>query len=224
MSTFVLKLTAIIAMVIDHVAAVFIPYNSWLYLPCRLIGRIAFPIFAFLLVEGFYHTRNIRKYLTRLGVFALISELPFDLAFYNFQFAGHGGSIKADFPNMFSDSQLYDTVISRFMKHQNIFFTLFIGLLAIWLISIADKKFSNNMLYLNIVSAVITIGLSIVAEILNTDYRFMGVLLIVAFYLFRGKKLMMVISLLLLSGSYIQAFSVLAILPIAFYNGKRVKA
>ena len=96
--------------------------------------------------------------------------------------------------------------------------------MAIWLISIADKKFSNNMLYLNIVSAVITIGLSIVAEILNTDYRFMGVLLIVAFYLFRGKKLMMVISLLLLSGSYIQAFSVLAILPIAFYNGKRVKA
>ena len=120
MSTFALKLIAIITMAIDHVTAVFIPNNTEVYLVGRLIGRLAFPIFAFLLVEGFFHTSNIKKYLTRLGIFALISELPFDLAFYNSKFARYGGNVKTDFPNMFKDPQLFDRVIRRFMDHQNI--------------------------------------------------------------------------------------------------------
>lgn len=106
-----LKIIAIVAMFIDHLAASFLQnmymsmlpadINSWnqaqittwayehpgiqifniVIFIMRLIGRFGFPIFAFLLVEGFIHTRNAKKYALRLGIFALISEIPFDLAF-----------------------------------------------------------------------------------------------------------------------------------------------
>ena len=92
-----LKILACITMLIDHIGAVFYPEVFLL----RMIGRIAFPIFAFLLVEGFIHTHNVKKYLTRLGLFAFISEVPFDLAFHN--------------------QWLY-------LNSQNVFFTLFLGL------------------------------------------------------------------------------------------------
>lgn len=71
-----LKVTAIVTMVIDHTGAVLFP--DVLYL--RLIGRISFPIFTWLIVMGFTHTSNLKKYLLRMGVFAVISEIPFDLA------------------------------------------------------------------------------------------------------------------------------------------------
>ena len=222
MSTFALKLVAIITMLIDHVTAVLVPSDSEIYIVGRVIGRLAFPIFIFLLVEGFYNTRNVKKYLTRLGIFAFISELPFDLAFYN-SFLD-GVSIKADLSNMFKDANLFDVVVGRFMKHQNIFFTLFIGLLAIWIMSEVEKKYSKNMFYVNIINALITIGFSIIAALLRTDYGFTGVLLIVAFYLFRGSKPLLVIALLILSGNIVQAFSALSIIPIAFYNGKKGKS
>lgn len=95
-SGFTLKWIAIITMIIDHVGAVLYPQ----YLILRMIGRIAFPIFCFLLVEGAVHTHNIRRYEGRLLGFALISELPFDLVFY--------GGVS--------------------LEHQNVFFTLLIGL------------------------------------------------------------------------------------------------
>ena len=81
----------------------------------RQIGRFGFPLFAFLLVEGFQHTRSVKKYALNLAVFALISEVPFNLGFF-------GGR-----------------VINP--KHQNIFFTLLCGLICIALIdALAEKR------------------------------------------------------------------------------------
>lgn len=224
MSTFALKIIAIITMAIDHATVVFIPSNSWLFIAGRLIGRLTFPIFVFLLVEGFYHTSDIKKYLTRLGVFALISEIPFDLAFYSSRFSSLGGDIKADLPKMFADGQMFDLVISRFMMYQNIFFTLFLGLLAIWLMSKVEMKYKSKYLYVNILNGLITLGFSFTAAILRTDYGFLGILIIVAFYLFRGSKPLLGIAMLILSDNIVQAFSILALVPIMFYNGKKGKS
>lgn len=100
-----LKLIALASMFIDHIGAVILLYvgdywgelrflgplggHGWsaglyrLYLGCRIVGRLAFPIFCFLLTEGFIHTHDRRKYCLRMVVFALIAEIPFDLAVSN---------------------------------------------------------------------------------------------------------------------------------------------
>ncbi len=106
---FVLKLIAIITMLIDHVGAVLYP-NDMLF---RYIGRIAFPIFVFLLVEGAVHTRNIRKYELRMLIFALASEVCFDLAFFNTWF---------------------------YFSYQNVFFTLLLGVIMLDFIQHANNK------------------------------------------------------------------------------------
>ena len=97
LNNFTLKMIAILAMAIDHIGAVLFPqYDIF-----RIVGRIAFPIFAFTLVEGFMHTKDIKKYMLRLGVLALISEVPFDLVFF-------GTPLE--------------------FGHQNVFFTMFLGI------------------------------------------------------------------------------------------------
>ena len=103
-----LKIIAVVTMLIDHIGGIILAryimasgymdvaasgdinvINAWLtenstlftgYTIMRYIGRIAFPIYCFLLVEGFQRTGNVKKYAMRLGAFALISEVPFDLA------------------------------------------------------------------------------------------------------------------------------------------------
>ena len=106
-----LKWIAIVTMLIDHTGAVVIEQGAlewagwyWVDFALRVIGRFAFPIFAFLLVQGFLHTRSVPRYLARLTAFALISELPFDLA---------------------TGDCWYDP------GHQNVFFTLATGLVTL---------------------------------------------------------------------------------------------
>ncbi len=83
-----LKNIALISMVIDHIGAIIVyPLTAnnellfWAYILMRIIGRLSFPIFAFLLAEGFKHTGNFKKYLSRILIFAAISEIPYNLAF-----------------------------------------------------------------------------------------------------------------------------------------------
>lgn len=100
-NSFQLKCIAIVTMMIDHIGAVLLPQ----YMIFRYIGRISFPIFCFLLAEGVCHTRNIEKYILRLGIFAIVSEIPYDLAFRN--------------------------VYLEFSR-QNVFFTLCIGVIMMY--------------------------------------------------------------------------------------------
>lgn len=101
---FHLKLTALICMIIDHIAYV-IPLEWLPYSVLRAIGRIAFPLYAFLVAEGCRHTSNRERYLLRLGLLALISEIPFDLTF-------NGGNIS-------------------FFSVTNVFYTLFFSVASI---------------------------------------------------------------------------------------------
>ena len=102
MSAFVLKIIAIITMFIDHVGYL---VNDGKLSYFNYIGRIAFPIFAFQISEGYIHTKNLKKYFLRLFLFALISQIPF---------------------------MLFDRIITNEIN-LNIFFTLFLGLATIFI-------------------------------------------------------------------------------------------
>ena len=189
MNTTNLKIIALLTMIIDHVGAIFFSFEP----NFRIIGRIAFPIYCFLLVEGYFHTRDVKKYSIRLLIFALVSELPFDYAFF-----GRLNNL-----------------------HQNIFFTLFLGLMAVHL---TEKYFIKKPLYalVGIISAIF------LSEYLHTDYGILGILYILTFYglskvegLAKILLMLLFISILntLLSGG-LQFYSILAIPFIAAYNGK----
>lgn len=79
MTSFMLKLIALISMIIDHTGHVFYP-NSKIF---GYLGRLAFPLFAFQIVEGYYHTKNINRYVIRLFLLAIISQYPFHMVFNN---------------------------------------------------------------------------------------------------------------------------------------------
>jgi len=86
MKSSALKWIAIISMIIDHYAVALYAssasYSYGVYRVLRAIGRVAFPIYCFLLVEGFFHTHDVKKYIGRCFLFALLSEIPFDMALY----------------------------------------------------------------------------------------------------------------------------------------------
>jgi hypothetical protein len=95
-----------------------------------------------------------------------------------------------------------------------------------------ENRFKKEILLSNLFEALITLGLSFAAAFLRTDYGFAGVLLIVAFYLFRGSKVLLTICLLFIIGTFfrdssgnitIEILAMLAMIPIAFYNGKKGK-
>lgn len=196
-----IKMIAIISMLIDHIGAVVVERMLYfpqygdglrtLYMVLRSIGRLGFPIFCFLLVEGFMHTRSVWKYALRLGVFALLSEVPFDLAF--------------------SGSWMYS-------KYQNVFVTLLIGLLVMIFMDRIGKRKWPAVLKAPLQLGVIIAGMY-AAELLRTDYAALGVMCIVTIFLFRKNRLAQAIAGAVVFLWEIPAS--LAFLPVAAYNGKR---
>lgn len=166
------------------------------YVILRCIGRIAFPIFCFLLVEGFLHTKNVGKYAFRLLLFAFISEVPFDLAFQKQAF---------------------------YWEYQNVYFTLFLGLMVILLLHSIETKFPTQWFPRMILSLLaISLGTSF-AELLHTDYGLTGVLVITAMYLFRNHHISEMVSgcLILSAMSSLEIVSIVNIPLISRYNGER---
>ncbi len=205
-----LKLIGVMAMLADHIGAVIIQSgilhardplmygmiiatpegHRWMLIGrvCRFAGRLAFPIFAYLLVEGFAHTRSRLRYALSLGILAFVSEVPFDLAVYN---------------NVFHPA------------YQNVVFTLFIGLLVLWIVD----YFDNLPVQLVLIAA--GCGLS---WVLKSDYNVLGVLLIAGLYMFRRNdtaQLVCGVALSALESVGYFCISALAYVPIVLYNGRR---
>lgn len=182
MTGFQLKLLAMLAMTADHIGAVFFPEIPLL----RWIGRLAMPVLCFFIGEGLRHTRSPRRYLLRLTGFALLSELPFDLAFY--------GGIE--------------------WGHQNVYFTLALGLLALW--AIQSRGMEGWLLALTAALA---------AELLGCDYGMYGVLLILLLDRFHRARSEQLAAAALLNlaffGQQTQTLSLIALPLLWLYNGKR---
>lgn len=202
-----LKMIAIVTMFIDHTAAVILERMLYMqgftsqttytvYWIMRLIGRLGFPIFCFLLIEGFCHTRNVKKYAWRLFLFALLSEIPFDLGFIG---------------RMFDE------------QYQNVFFTLFIGLIVLIGFRFVEEKMKQSRVLSAVFDFLILAAGMYAADWLMTDYGGMGVLTIAAMYLFRKNKVLEagIGCGVLTAMSLNEVTSFLVLLPIKRYNGRR---
>ena len=122
LSGFDLKCIAVFSMLTDHIGAILCPSQVWM----RYVGRLAFPIFGFLIVEGFFHTRDLKKYMGRLFLFALISEIPSDLARYH-------------------------TLVYK--DTQNIFFTLLLALICICILQTMQEHMMLTIGLLAVIGA-----------------------------------------------------------------------
>lgn len=211
-----LKWIAIVTMLIDHIGASILTkqllymgenpqdfggvtsqfieqYNNLYYImrATRTIGRVAFPIFCFLLVEGFLRTKNLKKYLFRMALFALLSEIPFDLVF---------------------------AATPVYWGYQNVMITLLIGMLAMYGCQIIEEKIPDKVGQFVACCACFAIG-AVVAELLKVDYGAKGILPIMVLYLLRHFKLYQMIGGALSFVWELPA--PLSFLFISCYNGKR---
>ena len=165
-SAFGLHLLAMGLMLCDHLWATVLPVDilTWL-------GRISFPIFAFMLVEGYFHTRSVRRYGLRLLALALLSEIPFNL-FY-------GG--RWFYP-----------------LHQNVIWTLLLSLLCIHLIETVRCQGKPWKTVL-VATAVAVVGFAL-GFLTMIDYYGYGVLMALIFYAFRGRRWYCLMGQILLLG------------------------
>ena len=205
-----LHILAMLLMLCDHAWATVIPGQEWL----TAVGRLAFPLFAFMLAEGFRRTRNVKRYALRLLALALLSEIPFDLMY--------GGTVFYPF-------------------HQNVIWTFLIALLCMWAISAVRRR---GKMSLTILICLITAAVGYLAgRLLMTDYGGEGVLTVLLFYLLPGdtwqQKLCQVLGMIglncILLASLVfpvslwghilelpeQGLALLALIPIWLYNGKQ---
>ena len=204
LSASALKALAMACMLLDHMWATVIPGNTWM----TWVGRLTFPLYAFLIAEGFFHTADRRRYALRLLGLALLSEIPFDLIQFSTPF---------------------------FPFHQNTVFTLLLGL---WAISGLDRARQEPTPRRIILGLLTLAAACLLGGVGFVDYGVMGVLTVVLFYLLRDFPLarlaqlaaMVLLNIVFFKGQTIpllgfdfptQGFAVLALVPIWLYNGKK---
>ena len=151
----VLHIIAMTLMLMDHLWATLLPAREWL----TCAGRVAFPIFAFMAVEGYFHTRSFKKYILRMLLFAVLSEIPFDL--------------------MYGGTWFYPV-------HQNVLWTFLLSLLGVWLMEQLRKK-GKTWMYLLVCVLVVPAGL-VLGTLCMVDYYGVGVLTVFVFYFLHGRK------------------------------------
>ena len=151
----VLHIIAMTLMLMDHLWATLLPAKEWL----TCAGRVAFPIFAFMAVEGYFHTRSFKKYILRMLLFAVLSEIPFDL--------------------MYGGTWFYPV-------HQNVLWTFLLSLLGVWLMEQVRKK-GKTWMYLLVCVLVVLAGL-VLGTLCMVDYYGAGVLTVFVFYFLHGRK------------------------------------
>lgn len=151
----VLHIIAMTLMLMDHLWATLLPAKEWL----TCAGRVAFPIFAFMAVEGYFHTRSFKKCILRMLLFAVLSEIPFDL--------------------MYGGTWFYPV-------HQNVLWTFLLSLLGVWLMEQVRKK-GKTWMYLLVCVLVVLAGL-VLGTLCMVDYYGAGVLTVFVFYFLHGRK------------------------------------
>ena len=151
----VLHIIAMTLMLMDHLWATLLPAREWL----TCAGRVAFPIFAFMAVEGYFHTRSFKKYILRMLLFAVLSEIPFDL--------------------MYGGTWFYPV-------HQNVLWTFLLSLLGVWLMEQVRKK-GKTWMYLLVCVLVVPAGL-VLGTLCMVDYYGVGGLTVFVFYFLHGRK------------------------------------
>ncbi len=209
-----LKLIAVISMLCDHAAIRLLAYGwipallaagenektaslSQIFWILRSVGRVAFPIYAFLLTEGFCHTKNRKRYALRLGLFALLSEVPFDLLVYG---------------------KLWDP------QMQNVFFTLFLGVLMLTAVDWIGKNTDVAMVQYR--QFAVIAGCAFFAWLLRTDYDAAGIMLIALLFWFRPEPKVACLAGFVLMAAAEARLIYLPGLAVSFflirsYNGKR---
>ncbi|MDE5700117.1 MAG: conjugal transfer protein TraX [Lachnospiraceae bacterium] len=205
-----LHILAMVLMLCDHSWAMLFPSAEWL----TCVGRIAYPIFAFMIVEGFFHTHNLRRYLLRLLIWALVSEIPFDLMYASTPF---------------------------FPYHQNVLWTFLLSLLIISLIERCRLRLKPVLTVL--ISAGLAAAGFLIGYMTMVDYYGIGVLTVLTFYAFRKRTwtnrllqflCLYVLNVKLLGGYYYeisvfgltieivqQGLALFALIPIWLYQGKQ---
>ncbi len=179
------------------------------YSVLRLVGRIAFPIFAFLLYEGFMHTSNLKKYLLRVAICALAAELPFNLIVSN----------AAPVFRLTGEASLF------YPRYQNTVFTLLIALVMLYgMRRFETSEITPKATLKQWLGQLLCVAVAcVLAVVLRTDYSYLGILFIAILYFFRtNKKLQILFGAIIFLSTNIA--SLFAFVPIAMYNGFEIRS
>ena len=192
-----LKILASIAMFGDHAVKAWSIRGMTYTLLAQVLGRIAFPIYAFFIAEGFFHTRNRRKYLLRIVLFAALSEVPFDLVFHR---------------------------TAWFPRYQNTLWALALGLLLFVCLSHVESVRSLHVDVSWLLRLLLVAGFAVAAHFLHVDYHERGLLCMAVLYFLRNERPRSVPVLWSCLPLNLKGFSnpgsFLAAFPLHFYNGE----